>query len=130
VDAGAVFALFPEVGPPAPPGEARRLSPGLGYLALRTGAPIVPLVCGGTDELFLGRRLRLQVMPPVTAAELAGRSPGPPPAPGSREERDVAHRATTALHERTAIVVAAAHEAVEPRPGARRRWPWLTHLLH
>jgi 1-acyl-sn-glycerol-3-phosphate acyltransferase len=126
---GAIVVIFPEVGPPVPPGQARRLSPGLGYLALRTGAPIVPLVCGGTDELFLGRRMRLQVLPSVTAAALAGVSPGPPPPPGSREEREMAHRAAVALHEQTAAVVASAHLAARPRRGQRRRWGWLTHLL-
>lgn len=129
LDAGAILVIFPEVGPPAPLGEARRLSPGLGYLALRAGAPIVPLVYGGTDELFLGRRMRLQVLAPVTVAELAGQPLGPSPRPGSPEEREIAHRATAALHERTAAVVASAHLAVRPRPGVRRRWGWLTHLL-
>ncbi|MGZ3588190.1 MAG: lysophospholipid acyltransferase family protein [Candidatus Limnocylindrales bacterium] len=130
LDAGAVFAIFPEVGGPVPAGQARPLGAGLGYLALRTGAPIVPLAFGGTDELFLGRRLRLVVLPAVTAAELAGRSSQrTSPAAGSGEERLEAHRIVAALHDRMAGAVADAHRATVPRPGARRRWPWLTHLL-
>ena len=42
LDAGAVLCLFPETGPPTPPGTARPFGSGLAYFALRTGAPIVP----------------------------------------------------------------------------------------
>jgi 1-acyl-sn-glycerol-3-phosphate acyltransferase len=55
IDAGGVFTLYPEVGPPSALGEIRRLSPGVAYFALRTGAPIVPLVIGGNDELYPGQ---------------------------------------------------------------------------
>jgi 1-acyl-sn-glycerol-3-phosphate acyltransferase len=130
IDAGAVFALFPEVGPAVPVEEARPLSPGVAYFGLRTGAPIVPLVLGGTHELFLGRQIVLRVLPPVTALELAGLPPdAAPPAPDSSEERAVAHRATDALHARTAPIVAETHLAVEPPAGAARRLRWLTHAF-
>ena len=130
IENGAVLVIFPEVGPPAAHGQARPLSPGLMYLALRTGAPLVPLVCGGTDDLFRGRRLRLEVLEPTTPAELAGLPAGPAPEPGTSAERSLARRSATALHDRTAAAVDAATKAVEPPAGARRSWPWLTHLLH
>ncbi|HSH22052.1 MAG TPA: 1-acyl-sn-glycerol-3-phosphate acyltransferase, partial [Candidatus Caenarcaniphilales bacterium] len=62
VAAGAVFCLFPEVGPPVRMPELRRLSPGVAYLALRTGAPIVPVVFGGTDSLYLRRRIEVRLL--------------------------------------------------------------------
>ena len=69
--AGAVFCLFPESGMPAPVGTARPISPGIGYIALRSGASIVPVVIGGNDLLFLGRRIAVRIGEPVTWAELA-----------------------------------------------------------
>ncbi len=131
LDAGAVMCLFPETGPPTPPGTARPLGSGLAYFALRTGAPIVPLVLGGTHELYRRRRFRLEVLVPVSWQELAGVAPGtPPPEPWSSAERRVAHRVTLAFHERTAEAVAAAHLATMPGPGTRKRWRWLTTAWH
>ena len=127
---GGVFFLLPEVGDPVPPGTARPLGGGLGYVALRSGSPILPIVLGGTHELFLGRRIVVDVLPPVTAAELAGLAPdAPSPEPGGREDRLAAHRVVESLHRRTAAAVAQAHERAEPRPGARRRLRRLTTLF-
>jgi len=131
IDAGAVFALFPEVGPPVPVDSARPFSAGIGYFAIRTGAPIVPLVLGGTHELFLGRRMILRVLPPVSAHELAGLpADASLPRPGSAAERTAAHRIATELHARTADAVAGAHRAAEPPDGAPRRLRGLTGLFH
>lgn len=125
--AGAVVVLFPEVGPAAPLGEARRLGLGVAYFALRTGAPIVPLVLGGTHELYRGRRLLVIALPPVDARELAGLPPGAAlPAPWTPDERAAAHAVAARLHELTAPAVAVAHRATDPPPGTRRRWRWLT----
>jgi 1-acyl-sn-glycerol-3-phosphate acyltransferase len=127
IDAGGVLTLFPEVGPPSALGEIRRLSPGVAYFALRTGAPIVPLVIGGNDELYLGRRLRLRVLHPVTARELGGLAPEEPlPEPGTPAERDLARRITEELATLVALQVAEVHAASVPPPGARKRWRWLT----
>ncbi len=127
LDAGAVLCLFPETGVATPPGTARPFGSGLAYFALRTGAPIVPLVLGGTDELFRGRRLRLEVLAPVTWQDLAAVPPeSRAPEPWSSAERRVAHRVTAALHERTAGPVERAHLASLPPPGIRKRWSWLT----
>lgn len=130
LEAGAVFCLFPETGSPSPVGTARPLGGGLGYIALRSGARIVPLVIGGNDELFLGRRLVLRILPSLDPRELAGLAAGEaPPAPGSAAEREAAHRLTLALHERTASAVAAAHREVEPPPETRRIGRRLTRLF-
>jgi len=131
LDAGAVLCLFPETGPPTPPGTARPFGSGLAYFALRTGAPIVPLVLGGTHELYRGRRFRLDVLESVTWQELVDAPPdAPPPEPWSSAERRTAHRLTLALHERTAPAVEAAHLATLPPPGTRKRWTWLTTAWH
>jgi 1-acyl-sn-glycerol-3-phosphate acyltransferase len=126
----AVFCLFPEVGPPAPVPTTRELGGGLGYLALRSGAPIVPIAIGGNHELYLGRRIHVRILPPADPRELAGLAADDPlPAPGSRAEREAAHRVVAALRARAADAVAAAHAAAEPQPGRRKPWRGLTTLF-
>ena len=127
---GAVFCLFPEYGSPAPVDEARQVAAGLGYVGLRSGAPIVPIVIGGNHELFIGRRIVVRVLPPVAARDLAGLAPGAPvAAPGTHEEREVAHRVAEAFRAHTAGAVAGAHSAAEPPPGTRKRGLRLTTLF-
>jgi 1-acyl-sn-glycerol-3-phosphate acyltransferase len=131
VEAGAVLVLFPEAGPPVPVVRARPLGKGIAYFALRTGAPIVPLVLGGTHELFRGRRIVLEALPPLTARELGGLPQDAQlPEPGSPAERAFADRVVEALHARTADAVLRAHDSAEPAPGSPRRWTWLTGLFH
>ena len=134
LDAGAVFCLFPESGPPVPPDRSRPIAPGLGYIALRSGAPIVPIVLGGTHELYLRRRLLVRIQAPVTADALAWPDAEPDArrgtvTPGSREERDAAHRVVEALHAQTAAAVRKAFEDQEPPPGTPKRWRGLTTLF-
>lgn len=127
LDAGAVLCLFPETGPPTTPGTARPFGSGLAYFAIRTGAPIVPIVLGGTHDLYRGRRFRMDILAPLTWQDLADLPPGTGrPAAWSSAERRIAHRITFELRERTAAAVEAAHLAVEPDPTIRRRWRWLT----
>jgi 1-acyl-sn-glycerol-3-phosphate acyltransferase len=131
LSANAVLCLFPETGPATPPGTARPLGLGVAYFALRTGAPVVPIVLGGTDELYRSRRFRLHVLPPMTARELAGIAPGEPlPGPWTRAEREAVHRIVATLHAVTAEPVAAAHLAMELPPDAPKRWRWLTTAWH
>jgi 1-acyl-sn-glycerol-3-phosphate acyltransferase len=131
--AGAVFCLFPESGFPAPVGTTRPISPGIGYVAIRSEAAIVPIVIGGNDLLYLGRRITVRVMPAVTWQRLAaldGKAvPEASPTPGSAEERQLAHRVADGLRAHTAEAVRRAHADVVPRPGARLRGTRLTHLF-
>jgi len=131
LQAGAVFVIFPEAGPPSEPDRARRIEPGFGYLAMRTGVPLVPIVIGGTGELYRRRRLVLDVLPATTPAELAGGPAGAAlPEPGSHEERATARRIADAFAARLASPVAELHSQIERASvGDRRRWPWLTHWL-
>jgi 1-acyl-sn-glycerol-3-phosphate acyltransferase len=128
--AGAVFMVMPETGPPSAPGTLRRIGGGMAYVALRTRAPIVPLVLGGNDELHLGRRIILRVLPALDPLELAGLGAGEPiPEPGTPAERDAAHRVTAAFAQRVAAAVAEVQARAEPPPGTRRRGRFLTTLF-
>ena len=125
--AGAVLCLFPETGPATPPGTARPFGLGVAYFALRSGAPIVPILLGGTHELYRGRRFRMDILPAVTARELASIPDDLPlPTPWTADERRAARAIVDRLHVRLAEPVAAAHAASEPPPGTRKRWRWLT----
>jgi 1-acyl-sn-glycerol-3-phosphate acyltransferase len=106
---GCVFVVFPEVGSAAPLGSARPLGLGVAYMALRTGAPIVPLVIGGAHELYRGAA-GTQVLPRCLAFLIeSGRAPRHP---GLVEGR-LAHRSRTA---RGAAPAVAAVHSTERRP--------------
>jgi len=85
---------------------------GVGYLALRSGAPVLPVWLSGTAELYLGRDLAL----------IAGRP------------RSVA--AATPTKERTSKLARVLHDDLaslgplwrDPEP-AEKRWRWLTDLF-
>jgi 1-acyl-sn-glycerol-3-phosphate acyltransferase len=61
---GDVLVLFPE-GTRSTDGSLHRAEPGAGFLAARSGAPIVPLAITGTDQV-LPRRARWIRRAPVT----------------------------------------------------------------
>lgn len=127
--AGAVFLLMPETGPASEVGELRRIGGGMGYVALRNDASIVPLVLGGNHELFLGRRIVLRVLPPVTRDDLAGsRSAESVPRDSAAEAR--AARAISRLFElRVAPILPEVHSSAEPPAGTRKRFLRLTKLF-
>ncbi len=109
---GGVFAQMPEGTVSGPPGRIGPFRTGAALIALRTGAPIVPLGIAGTEELYLGRRMASRVLPPVTPRALLGKAwDGVLPPEGSREELELAHRLTTRFEEVLGPVV----EALQPR---------------
>ena len=84
----------------------------------------------GTDELYLGRRMASRILPVTSVRELAGLPPETAlPAPGSREELEVARRMSEALAARLGPVVEALHAWTMDPPGHprrfRRRLTWL-----
>lgn len=96
--AGAVFVMMPEGTIGGPPDRPTPLRGGTAVIALRTGAPIVPLAIAGAEELYLGKRMASRLLPPVTARELAGDAwNGTPPAEGSKEELEIARVITDRL---------------------------------
>jgi hypothetical protein len=95
----AVFVQMPEGTVSGPPGRIGPFRNGAALIALRTGAPVVPLAIAGTEELYIGRRMATRVLPPTSARELMGDGwDGTLPEAGSREELQLA-RAVTACFE-------------------------------
>ncbi len=77
VDRGASVAIFPE-GTRSKDGEIHRFKAGAFLLAKELGVPVLPVVMEGTrtligkNRLFNWRnRIRIRVLPPVPAAEVA-----------------------------------------------------------
>jgi len=130
VEAGAVFAQMPEGTVNGPPGRLGPFRPGAALIALRTGATVVPLAMAGTEELYLGRRMASRVLPPTSARELLGPAwDGRLPPPESREELELAKRASEALAALLGPAVEALHLGTVDPPGhprrLRRRLTWL-----
>jgi 1-acyl-sn-glycerol-3-phosphate acyltransferase len=130
VEAGAVFVQMPEGTVNGPAGRLGPLRPGAALIALRTGATIVPLAMAGTEELYLGRRMASRVLTPTTVRSLLGDAwDGTPATPDSREELELAKRASEALATLLEPVVEALHaktvDAPERPRRLRRQLTWL-----
>ena len=130
VDAGAVFVQMPEGTINGPVGRLGPFRPGAAVIAIRTGAPIVPLAMAGTEELYIGRRMASRVLEPTSARELLGNSwDGVAPEPDSREELEFARRVSDALAARIGPVVESIYPGTIDPPGhprrLRRRLTWL-----
>jgi 1-acyl-sn-glycerol-3-phosphate acyltransferase len=126
---GGVFSTFVEGTIGGPPDRPTPFRSGAFVIALRTGAPIVPLAVAGTEELYRRKRFATRILPPVSVADLVGDEWTSVPEPGSREELALARRAAEALEALLAPVIAEIHVATVDPPDRRRRWPWLTGLL-
>jgi 1-acyl-sn-glycerol-3-phosphate acyltransferase len=127
---GAVFAQMPEGTVSGPGGRIGPFRSGWAVIALRTGAPIVPIAMAGTEELYLGRRMVSRVLPPTSIAGLLGPGwDGAIPEPDSRAELDLARRLSDALEHVLGPVVAEIHPRTVDPPGhprrLRRRLTWL-----
>ena len=126
----AVFAQMPEGTVSGPAGRIGPFRVGWALIALRIGAPIVPLAIAGTEELYLGKRMASRILPATTVGELLGGAwDGVLPAEGSREELDLARRLTAALAARLGPVVEELHPGTVDPPSHprrfRRRLTWL-----
>jgi 1-acyl-sn-glycerol-3-phosphate acyltransferase len=129
LERGGVLSTFVEGTIGGPPDRPTPFRQGAFVIALRTGAPIVPLAVAGTEVLYRGKRFATCLLPPVTMAELAGEAWAGAPEPGTREELVVARRAAERLEEILAPVIAEIHPDTVDPPTRRRCWPWLTGLL-
>jgi 1-acyl-sn-glycerol-3-phosphate acyltransferase len=118
---GGVFVQMPEGTVSGPPGTTGPFRIGWAVIALRTGAPIVPMAVAGTEELYVGRRMASRVLPVCTARDFAPDWDGVTPEPGSRAELDLARRMTKALEDVLRPVVEQLHPWTVDPPG-RRRW--------
>jgi 1-acyl-sn-glycerol-3-phosphate acyltransferase len=127
---GGVFVLVPEGGVAGPPDGLSAFRVGSALIALRTGAPIVPLAIAGSQELYIGRRMATRILPPTSARALLGEAwPASPPEEGSREELDLAHALTDRLAELFAPVIPVLHAGTIDAPTRPRRFKGLTWLL-
>jgi len=109
---GGVFVQMPEGTVSGPPGRIGPFRPGAALIAIRTGAPIVPLAMAGTEELYLGRRMASKVLPATSARTLLGDPwDGTLPEPGSREELALAKALTLRLE----ALLGPEVEALQPR---------------
>jgi 1-acyl-sn-glycerol-3-phosphate acyltransferase len=65
LECGGVVGIFPE-GPFSIHGRLERGLPGVGMLALRSGAPVVPMAIQGTYQALVGRRYHLPRLHPLS----------------------------------------------------------------
>lgn len=95
---GELFGFYPE-GTRSPDGKLYRGRSGLGYLALNSGAPVIPVAMMGTRKMMppgssLLRPAKISVAfgAPMTFADLSGMAP-------ARARREVADRVMAAIRE-------------------------------
>jgi len=130
LDNGGVFVLMPEGGVTGPPDGLAPFRVGAALIALRTGAPIVPLAIAGTAELYVGKRMASRILPPTSAAALLGDAwDGRRPPEESREELALARTLTDRFAELLGPAVAELYPATVDPPSHPRRLRGLTWLL-
>ncbi|HEY5434563.1 MAG TPA: lysophospholipid acyltransferase family protein [Candidatus Limnocylindrales bacterium] len=125
-----VFVQMPEGTVSGPAGRLGPFRNGAALIALRTGAPVVPLAIAGTEELYLGRRMATRVLPPTSARELlADAWDGTLPEEGSREEMELARLVTARFEALLGPVVEELQPGTLDPPDhprrLRRRLTWL-----
>ena len=118
---GGVFVQMPEGTVSGPAGTTGPFRIGWAVIALRTGAPIVPMALAGTEELYIGRRMASRVLPPRAARDLVPDWDGVVPGAGTKDELELARRMTSALEGVLRPVVEELHPSTVDPPG-RRRW--------
>jgi 1-acyl-sn-glycerol-3-phosphate acyltransferase len=96
--AGDLFGFYPE-GTRSPDGKLYRGRSGLGYLALNSGAPVVPVAMLGTRKMMppgasylRPAKIEIRLGKPMTFEDLAGVAP-------AKARREVADRVMAAIRE-------------------------------
>jgi hypothetical protein len=113
---GVRLGLMPEgwAQEAQPPDQVQPIRRGVAFLAERSRRRTLPIALAGTQELWRGKTLRLQVARPLE----------PPPGDASRAEQD-------AFVEQLRNALEAALPPLPPAPlDGRKPWPWLTRLLY
>ncbi|HEY2237981.1 MAG TPA: lysophospholipid acyltransferase family protein [Streptosporangiaceae bacterium] len=104
---GQLFGIYPE-GTRSPDGRLYRARPGVGWLAMNSGLPVIPVAMFGTDRVLppghsvprLGK-VRIKIGKPMTfgtAAEGRPEEEGRPEAP-AKVRRAIADEVLRAIHE-------------------------------
>ena len=96
--AGDLFGFYPE-GTRSPDGKLYRGRSGLGYLALNSGAPVIPVAMLGTRKMMppgasylRPAKIEIRLGKPLTFEDLAGVAP-------AKARREVADRVMAAIRE-------------------------------
>ena len=120
--AGELFGFYPE-GTRSPDGKLYRGRSGIGYLALKSGVPVIPVAMLGTRKMMppgrsylVPSKIRIRIGAPLTFPDLAELAP-------ARARREVADRVMAAIgdlsgqeyvhmyaSDRKAEIAAAAHK--------------------
>jgi 1-acyl-sn-glycerol-3-phosphate acyltransferase len=97
LQSGQLFGIYPE-GTRSPDGRLYRGRTGVGYLALNSGAPVIPVAMIGTERILPpGHRIprpgkiEIRIGEPLTFDELRGQPPG------ARQRRAVADEVVRAI---------------------------------
>ena len=120
--AGHAVAIFPEVGPPSAPDRARPMSPGFAYLALRAGAPVIPVVVSGTHRIVRGSRFSIDGLRAIEVGS-------PVEDPFTPAGRARAHKLSRRLEMVVAEVLPERTAQADARRPGRERWRWLGTLF-
>ncbi len=128
---GGVFTQMPEGTVSGPPGRLGPFRTGWALIALRVDAPIVPFAMAGTEELYIGKRMRSRILQPTSVAALLGAAwDGRFPTEGSRAELELARRLSESLQAILGPAVEKLHPlTVDPPEHPRRLRRRLTWLL-
>ena len=129
VEQGAVLGLFMEGAIGGPPDRTSRVRVGSAFLALRTGAPMVPIAICGAEELYRGKRVVVRILAPATPEELLGESWAGSPEPGSRDELRAARKLSEVVTARIDAAIAELYPSTLDTSDRPRRWRWLTRLF-
>jgi 1-acyl-sn-glycerol-3-phosphate acyltransferase len=121
--AGAALVIFPEKGPPSPPDSTRTISPGFAYLALRAGAPVIPVVLAGTHHIVRGSSFTVDAL---AAIDVGAADEAAFTAAGRRRAAALTDRYRTLVNE----LLPARSALADSRRPRRDRWPWLATLFH
>jgi 1-acyl-sn-glycerol-3-phosphate acyltransferase len=115
LESGASLGIFPEGWGHTkdPPDELAEIKRGVGWLAIKAGRRVLPVGLAGTQTLWRGKTLRLNIGPPLALSTNG--------TPREREDAltaDLVRSLTELLPKQPALLA----------PGDRP-WPWLTRLL-
>jgi 1-acyl-sn-glycerol-3-phosphate acyltransferase len=103
---GELFGIYPE-GTRSPDGRLYRARPGVGWLALNSGLPVIPVAMIGTDKVLppghtvpRPGKVRIKIGKPLTfgAGEPGAQTGERPEAPG-KVRRAIADEVVRAIHE-------------------------------
>jgi 1-acyl-sn-glycerol-3-phosphate acyltransferase len=125
---GVAVVVFPERGAPSPPHRTREVSPGFAYLALASGAPVVPVVLGGTHRIVRGVAFTVDVLEPIPVRR-AATDEAIDADPFAPERRAEAARLLDAFDAAVARVLPERVALADRRRPRRERWPWLGGLF-